>query len=344
VTVSIDQAQAALLADGRYTAMLQFTAGGTTFSREVSLRVGAPQAIYTATFASGLEGFTVGAAFDNLWHRSAACLDSFPGHTSPGFLFYGRDSNCGYATSTPELHTVTSPAIQLAKPELTELGFKYVLDTDKNSTVDHATVLISVNGGPFQLVASNNEGGERLAETTTWQELRLEIGHLLPAGPTSIRVQFTFNTVTIWENLTKGFAVDDVTVYSLPECTTNADCDDGNSCTTDACPNHACTHTNNGSCNQGPCTGICNNPVKFTMNVNGYQSGSLGTAATCHETTSVVSGGTCGNFAGTRRLSVNGVAQRCDWTNWRSVPPPVRGGYCITTNSGNNAWASFSVW
>ncbi len=344
VTVTIDQAQAALLADGRYSATLQFTAGGTTVNRTVSLRVGAPQPIYTATFASGLDGFTVDSEFQNLWHRSAACLDSLPGHSAPGFLYYGKDANCGYDTGTPLLHTVTSPAIPIARPELAELGFKYILKTEMSSQADSAAVLISVDNGPFQLVASNNQGGQLLQETGSWKELRLEIGDLLPTTATSIRVQFTFNALTIYDNLTAGFAVDDVTVYALPECTSNSQCDDGDACTTDTCSNNVCAHSDNGSCNQGPCAGICANPVQFTIGTNGYQSGNLGSNATCHETTSALHGGTCGNFVSPRALSVNGVPQTCNWNNWSSLPSPVRGGYCITTTSGNNPWASFSLW
>jgi hypothetical protein len=104
-----------------------------------------------------------------------------------------------------------------------------------------------------------------------------------------------------------------------------------------------CTHPDNGTCqNNGPCASFCSNPVKFTS--NNYQSGNLGTGATCHETTANLSGGVCGNFASGRTLSVNGQARTCNSGNWSSLPPKVNGGYCITTTAGNHPWAYFATW
>jgi hypothetical protein len=119
--------------------------------------------------------------------------------------------------------------------------------------------------------------------------------------------------------------------------------DDGSSCTNDVCSAGMCTHPNNGSCGTpGPCTGLCTNPVRFTS--NNYQSGNLGTAATCHETTANLAGGVCGNFAAGRTLTVNGQTMTCNSGNWSALPAKVNGGYCIRTNAGNQAWAYFATW
>lgn len=317
VTLTIDQAQAKLLADGKYTAPVQFTnttSGVGTVSRDEKLRVGAPVPIFTANFNDGLQGFSVDGQPENLWHRSTACADSLTGHSTPGSLYYGKDSACTYTTPIPVFHAINSPEITIANPQTAELGFKYFLKTENSSTADSAQVLISVNGGAFQLVASNNAGGDqKLNEGKAWQDLRFDISKLLPAtGTTKIRIQFAFNAGDIYENSNTGFAVDDVIVYAQAQTA------------------------------QGPCAGYCTNPATF--NGANYQSGNLGTAATCQQTTATLHGGTCGNFASPRKLYVNGVAMTCNWTNWATIPPAKNGGYCVYTTSGNYSYAGFSTW
>lgn len=318
VTLTIDQAQAKLLADGRYTAPVQFantTSGVGTVSRDEKLRVGAPVPIFTANFNDGLQGFTVDGQDENLWHRSTACADSLTGHTSPGSLYYGKDSACTYTTPIPVFHAVNSPEITIEKPQTAELGFKYFLKTENSSTADSAQVLISVNGGAFQIAASNNAGGaQKLNEGKAWQDLRFDISKLLPAtGPAKLKIQFAFNAGDIYENSFTGFAVDDVIVYAQAQTTA-----------------------------QGPCAGYCSNPTTF--NGANYQSGNLGTAATCQQTTAQIHGGTCGNFASPRKLYVNGVPMSCNWANWTSIPPAKNGGYCVYTTAGNYSYAGFSTW
>ncbi len=378
VTVSIDQAQAALLPEGKYTAKVDFvnaTSGVGTVSRTVKLRVGAPVPIYTATFSNlSMDGFTIDSVDGNLWHSSASCRDGLSGHTSGGSLYYGKDATCAYDSPVPYRHTVTSPAIKITDPSVAELGFKYSLTTENNSEHDKAEVALSVNGGPFEVVAGNKSGGIKMEESNTWRELRFDMAEWLPAtGPASIQVQFSFNAMDIVDNLREGFVVDDVTVYGRAQsagCSSNAECDDGNPCTNDSCDSvagckhenntascaddgnactkdvcnaGACTHPDSGTCTtQGPCAGYCTNPIKFST--SNHQSGNLGTNATCHETTAKLSGGNCGNFASSRQLMVNGVAMTCNWATWKTLPAVRNGGYCISTTSGDNAWASFSTW
>jgi hypothetical protein len=81
--------------------------------------------------------------------------------------------------------------------------------------------------------------------------------------------------------------------------------------------------------------------VIFNQN---YQSGNLGTAATCHQTTANLAGGNCGNFASGRTLMVNGVTMTCNSGNWSSLPPKSNGGYCVQTTAGNHPWAYFTTW
>ena len=92
-----------------------------------------------------------------------------------------------------------------------------------------------------------------------------------------------------------------------------------------------------------PCDGLCIGPTNFTMN-GSYSSGNLGAGAVCRQTTSVVRGGNCGNFASPRALSVNGTQMTCNGGNWSSIPAARNGGYCISATSGNYAWAYYTLW
>lgn len=88
-----------------------------------------------------------------------------------------------------------------------------------------------------------------------------------------------------------------------------------------------------------PCAGLCTNPVTFSS--QSYQSGNLGTGATCHETSANLQGIQCSNISSPRTFSVNGNVASCN----SSTPPAKRnGGYCIQASAGNPAWSSFATW
>jgi len=92
-----------------------------------------------------------------------------------------------------------------------------------------------------------------------------------------------------------------------------------------------------------PCAGLCASPVKFAIN-GSYTASSIGEGTVCYETTSVIHGGNCGNFASPRILTVNGSSRACNFQNWASVPSARNGGYCIQTTAGAHPYAYFSVW
>jgi PKD repeat protein len=92
----------------------------------------------------------------------------------------------------------------------------------------------------------------------------------------------------------------------------------------------------------GPCTGLCTNPITFTVN-GSYQSGNLGTGAVCYQTTSNMNSGNCGNFVSPRTLKVNGTTEPCTGGNWPSLPAKRNGGYCIQTTTGNQSYAYFTA-
>ena len=100
-----------------------------------------------------------------------------------------------------------------------------------------------------------------------------------------------------------------------------------------SCP--ACSGT-------APCSGLCTSPIVFTS--QSFNSGNLGTAATCHQTVANIGGGNCGNFSGGRTLSVNGVVKTCNNQPWTPVPTPRNGGYCIQATPGQFSYAYMTLW
>jgi len=249
VTVSIDAAVASTLPDGDYSTLVTFvneTSGEGTVTREARLRVGALEPVYTATFDTGLDGFSVDEAYGNLWHWGTACVDPLPGHSAPGSLYYGREDRCNFTTSVPILHTITSGPILVENPGAVELGFNYYLRTENDPNYDQASVLVSVDGGPFETVASNNTGGEPLVETTAWQAIEFDITPLMPAvGPASLQIRLSFNAFDPENNTQTGFVVDDITVSARPippqTCASDEECDDGLVCNgAEACTDEVC--------------------------------------------------------------------------------------------------------
>ncbi len=89
-----------------------------------------------------------------------------------------------------------------------------------------------------------------------------------------------------------------------------------------------------------PCGGLCGSPV--TMTSQYYNSGSLGSNATCHESYQTMTGFQCGNLASSRSLKINGQTVSCGQNI--TVPAKRNGGYCVQTTQGPYDWAYFVTW
>jgi hypothetical protein len=88
-----------------------------------------------------------------------------------------------------------------------------------------------------------------------------------------------------------------------------------------------------------PCTGICTSPA-VTLKIGDTL---VGAAQICLESTSLsLIGGNCGQLATGRTVSLNGVAETCDWTNF-TAPAKVNGGYCLYSPAGT-AGGKISLW
>jgi len=119
------------------------------------------------------------------------------------------------------------------------------------------------------------------------------------------------------------------TVTSCGSCTSPQTCGGGG--TTNVCGGGATT----------PCSGLCSSPTQFTG--PGYSSGSLGTAATCSQTSANLSGANCGQFASGRTFRVNNVQVTCNGGNI-TLPAKRNGGYCFQASAGDFAWAYYTTW
>lgn len=259
VVVTLDQQEAAGFGNGAYSAALNFvnvTNGVGTQLRNVKLEVGAPVPIYTATFESGLEGFTVASGTTNLWHRGATCADALAGHSTPGSLYFGSDSACTFESGSTRVEgTVDSPSIIVNNTDKVELRFNYYLQTEGGTTWDRATVQVSANGGAFATVASNGGGGFALQQTSAWQPVTVDITSLMGStSPVDLRIRFGFDSIDGVLNNYTGFVVDDVQVRALVDasCQTDADCDDGLFCNGDeTCVSQVCQPGTAVACDDG---------------------------------------------------------------------------------------------
>jgi hypothetical protein len=257
VSAAINQAVAGQLPNGAYQAQLNFvnaTNGVGNEMHTVSLQVGQPVAVFSEDFSSGLGKFTLDGTTGNYWHATTACRDSLSGHSLPGSLYFGSDSSCTFALGDVS-GSVTSSEIVLSDTSLAKLDFNYYLATENSSTYDVASVQISVNGGAYQVVASNNKGGFDLADgSTTWQKASVDLSSVL-AGLSSakIRLRFFFDTIDSIANGYAGFYVDDVAVTSMPTvCTSHAQCDDGLVCNgVEQCSNGGCVAGTPVTCDDG---------------------------------------------------------------------------------------------
>ncbi len=92
-----------------------------------------------------------------------------------------------------------------------------------------------------------------------------------------------------------------------------------------------------------PCSGLCADPIPFTVpDGTTFSSGPLGTAPACYETTSELLSGTTSGFSSGQRLRINGAAMplNAPWTY--PLPTQRNHGYCVQT-AGSNAGARFTA-
>jgi len=202
----------------------------------------------------GSGGDTLGGG---LWHLTEGCASTVVGHTRPSSLYFGLDDNCTYENGNVVRGVAYSPALTLTDPTFASVEFNYFLGTEGGGFYDQASLEVSVNDGPYQVVTSNftslltpepdgpqyrtRKGASpagRFALTENsgkWQHSVTDLtSYLTGLDSATIRLRFHFDSIDPVANQFAGFYVDDVTVYGLAAptpCATDADCDDGRFCT-----------------------------------------------------------------------------------------------------------------
>lgn len=232
LSVTIDQAVAAGLGNGDYTATIVFdnlTNGEGSTERTLRLRVGIPQAVYTEDFEQGLGGFTIGNESNNLWRLASDCSAATGAHSTPNALYFGNTS-CNFDSGTVA-GTVVSPSVALTDTSLVLLEYNYLLENEGGATYDRAAIEVSVNGGAYQVVASSYGLGDELQDTATWTNQELDVSALFDGSPAQMQLRLSFDSRDSVYNDYEGFLFDDVTVRAFSEgCVSDADCQDALSC------------------------------------------------------------------------------------------------------------------
>jgi hypothetical protein len=228
-----------------------------------------PASVFFADFEQGLDGFEIdnaAGAGNGLWHLGGSCASVVRGHSRPQALYYGRDETCTYDNGLSNEGAVRSPVISLPSSAGAAVELDYFLGTEGGGFFDQASLSVSVNGGPFQIVESNfsalfvpvelrgmrvrddavSSGGSALLENSgAWEHASVELAQVLAGlDAADIQLEFRFATMDPGLNEFAGFYVDDVRVVgSVPPapCAADADCDDGLFCTgQETCAAGAC--------------------------------------------------------------------------------------------------------
>ncbi len=56
-------------------------------------------------------------------------------------------------------------------------------------------------------------------------------------------------------------------------------------------------------------------------------------------------GGNCGSIPEGREVSINGVVQICDFTNFKTIPQAYYDGYCVAITAGARlGWGGINLW
>ena len=149
-----------------------------------------------------------------LWHRATGRgVDT--GHTASNSFYYGRGegpTGGGDYDAGDTEGVITSIPVNLTNAVApVALSFNYLLSTEGGAGYDCATVEVSSDGAPFQVVAGNQGSGVALIDAAPgiWTNVSVDLSSYTG---TQIRVRFHFRTGDATRNDREGWYVDDVLV------------------------------------------------------------------------------------------------------------------------------------
>ncbi len=221
VVVSIN-ANANLLSDGEYSESIVFTnttdhVGDTT--RQVSLQVGGPRAVYTFPLDTDPGWTTEGQwAFGQPTGQGGSYGNPDPtsGHT--GTNVYGYNLNGDYQANVTERH-LTTIALDCSDVTGTTLKFWRWLGVEKNS-YDHAYVRVSNNGTSWTTIWEN---GDDYIEDDSWTLHEFDISAYAD-NQSTVYIRWTMGSVdTSWQYC--GWNIDDIEIWGIQAPAET--CDDG---------------------------------------------------------------------------------------------------------------------
>jgi hypothetical protein len=169
------------------------------------------------TGTADLDGFTLdnatevtGAAVAGLWHLSTG-RGNDEGHSADDSLYFGQGETEAGGGNYNVGHTagqVTSGAIDLRGLATAQLSFNYFLRVETALESDQARVLISVDGGSFQTLASKGNG-LIAGLNSIWRSASVDLTSYVGS---SIQLRFDFDTVDASFNAFEGWYLDDIVV------------------------------------------------------------------------------------------------------------------------------------
>lgn len=159
--------------------------------------------------------------------------------TTSGALYYGDPGNWNFSTEpVPNSGTAVSSAIMLPKGTNIELSFLAVLDIEAFEQADYFYVTVQDGVGSYQVFAKN-----LITPSKEWQTITVDLSAWAGA---SIRLGFSFDTFDEIQNDGFGILIDELTVTSscaAPACVVEDDCVDGLAATDEVCTDGSCEYT-----------------------------------------------------------------------------------------------------
>lgn len=153
-------------------------------------------------------------------------------------LYYGNpgtnDYDCGLNSGT-----VVTESFSLLEGVAYSLSFKLMMDTETSNSYDKLFIYAMSGGKELELWNKSKLSGS----AGVWMTYEFNFNAF--AGQ-DVQLKFYFNTQDSVLNGTQGVFVDDIQVNStclVPPCSTNGDCNDGLSGTSDTCTGVSCSYS-----------------------------------------------------------------------------------------------------
>ncbi|MAE67893.1 MAG: hypothetical protein CMJ18_26865, partial [Phycisphaeraceae bacterium] len=149
---------------------------------------------------------------DGLWHVTER-RGADDGHSAISSLYFGSEITGTYDVGVAN---GTAGRVDFAPVDLTgvargRLSFNYLLETEQSAGFDLARVLVSADGGPYELLDASLT---TLADTASqWQRASFDFDPVADlGGATGAQFRLEFNTIEGSFNQFEGWSIDDVVV------------------------------------------------------------------------------------------------------------------------------------